>query len=454
MTLKSAFDDGSVRIDASLVSSHISEDQVRDGVEKALEAAEGLHNKSGAGADFLGWLDPSQMIDGKELVRMRDVAARLREENDCLIVIGIGGSYLGARACHEALRSPLTKTRRLRYAGTNLSPRYHLDLLESVKDERYAINVISKSGTTTEPAIAFRIFRRELERRMGKDLAGTQIVATTDREKGALRALAQAEGWETFVIPDDVGGRFSVLTPVGLFPLAYAGINVDALIGGATECAIACSEKRIERNPALLYAITRHLLYECGLAIEMLVSFEPRYAEFVEWWKQLYGESEGKDGQGLFPAGAVYSKDLHSLGQWIQDGPRIIFETFLTIETAEPSMSIPEATGSGDVDGLSYLEGRDLSEINGLAQKATMVAHADGGCPNIEIITPKLDAYHLGALIYFFEYACAISGYMSGVNPFDQPGVEAYKRNMFALLGKPGYEDAAARLASRMDHGT
>ncbi len=446
MTFRSSFDDESVRVDASFLSSHISEDQVRSAQDAVRDAIDLLHSKSGPGGEFLGWLDPAQMLDDEELIRLRATAARLRDETDCLVVIGIGGSYLGARACFDALRPISTPHTLLRYAGVNCSSRYHADLLHSLQDSRFAINVISKSGMTTEPAIAFRIFRKELERRLGEELAGSQIVATTDGEKGALRELAESEGWVTFVVPDNVGGRYSVLTPVGLFPLAYAGVDVDALVGGATECALACRETRLERNPARLYASLRHLLYRAGLAIELLVGFEPRLAQLIEWWKQLYGESEGKNANGLFPAGAIFTRDLHSLGQWIQDGPRILCETFLSIESAEPELSIPAMTEGGDTDGLSYLEGRDLGEINRTAREATRLAHADGGCPNLSITVPRLDAYHLGALIYFFEYACAISGYLAGVNPFDQPGVEAYKRNMFALLGKPGYEEATAML--------
>ena len=449
MTYKSAFDDGSVRIDASLVSSHIDEDRIASVQEEVQKAADLLHSKSGPGSEFLGWLDPGSIIDAGELIRLKETAIRLREENDTLIIIGIGGSYLGARACFDALRSPDTRIRRLRYAGTSLSARYHAYLLNALEKERYAINVISKSGTTTEPAIAFRILRKELERRIGKNLASTQIFVTTDRAKGALRELADTEGWETFTIPENVGGRFSVLTAAGLFPLAYAGINIDALMGGATECAIACREKNIERNPARLYASLRHLLYKTGLPIELMVSFEPRLAQFIEWWKQLAGESEGKSGNGLFPAGAIYSRDLHSLGQWVQQGPRILFETFLTVEACSYSMEVPQIDEDGDVDGLSYLEGMQMGDINRTAQKATRIAHSDGGCPNFEVAVPELDAYHLGVLIYFFEYAIALTGYMAGINPFDQPGVETYKQNMFALLGKPGYEEAAAALKKK-----
>jgi len=367
-----------------------------------------------------------------------------------MVVIGIGGSYLGARACFEALTPQASDGHSLIYAGTNMSARYHLDQLKSLEDKKFAINVISKSGTTTEPGIAFRIFRNELEDRIGPVKAAKNIAATTDRSKGALRELADSKGWETFEVPDDVGGRFSVLTPVGLFPLAYAGIDIDALVGGATECSISCRNGNLERNPARLYASLRHLLYKSGLSIELLTSFEPRMAQLIEWWKQLYGESEGKDGTGLFPAGTIYSRDLHSMGQWVQEGARILFETFLGIENGEPSLTVPKSSDEKSADGLDYLEGRKLSEVNRLAQEATRVAHADGGCPNMGLYLAKLDAYTLGVLIYFFEYACAISGYMNGINPFNQPGVEVYKKKMFALLGKPGFEDEGKALRERL----
>jgi glucose-6-phosphate isomerase len=321
-----------------------------------------------------------------------------------------------------------------------MSADYHADLIASLEGARFAVNVISKSGTTTEPAIAFRAFREELERRMGRGNAQSIIVATTDAKKGALRKLADAEGWASFVIPDDIGGRFSVLTPVGLFPLAYAGVDIDALLAGAADCAKYCKERTFEANPARFNAAIRYLLYKKGLSIELLATFEPRLAQLVEWWKQLAGESEGKNGRGLFPAGAIFSRDLHSLGQWIQDGPRIIFETFLSIKGGEMLLKVPDINDPTADDGLSYLAGRELSEINRIACDATRAAHAQGGCPNIELSVPVMDAYHLGALIYFFEYAVALTGYLLQVNPFDQPGVEIYKRNMFVLLGKPGVE--------------
>jgi glucose-6-phosphate isomerase len=439
MSFISAFDDGSLRLDGSLVASHVDIGELEKLQDSVNDAVGKLQNGTGEGSDFLGWLDPPSMISDEELVRIRTTAKRLRDETDCMVVIGIGGSYLGTRACEEALRQPGNENHRLYYAGTNISPRYHSDLLSSLDGKKFAINMVSKSGTTTEPAIAFRLIRKKLEDSIGQKEAGRLIVATTDRQKGALRNLADSQGWESFVVPDNVGGRYSVLTPVGLFPLAYAGIDIDALLGGATECAIACRGTNLERNPARMYASIRRLLYKSGLSIEILASFEPRLGQLVEWWKQLYGESEGKDGKGLFPGGVVFSRDLHSLGQWIQEGPRILFETFLSVETGEPSLAVPPAAEEKSEDGLDYLTGEELADINRQAREATRKAHAEGGCPNVGLYVPKLDAYHLGVLIYFFEYACAISGYMNGVNPFNQPGVEVYKRKMFELLGKPGY---------------
>jgi len=436
MALASSFDDGSLRLDGSLLASHVANsavDKLMPDVERVVKT---IQECSGEGSDFLGWLDPSEMIQGEELDRIKKTSLRLREKTDLLVVIGIGGSYLGARACYDALRPNIQKPGELVFAGTNMSARYHRDILHSLLGRAWAINVISKSGTTTEPGISFRLLRKALEDKLESDASGN-IVATTDANKGALRTLADEKRWETFVVPDDVGGRYSVLTPVGLFPLAYAGVDIDALIGGAGECAIACREKNIERNPALFYAIARHLLYKSGLAMEILCSFEPRLEQLIEWWKQLYGESEGKDHSGLFPSGLIFSRDLHSLGQWVQDGPRVHFETFLGIENGEPSLTVPEIGEGGSLDGLDYLAGRELSEINAVAQEATRLAHADGGCPNMGLYLQKMDAYHLGVLIYFFEYACAVSGYLNGINPFNQPGVEVYKRRMFELLGKP-----------------
>ena len=385
------------------------------------------------GAAFTGWLEPDRILAPDELVRLRDVVARLRNDTDILLVIGIGGSYLGARAVIEALAED---PERVVYAGTNLSASYLTRLRSRLEGKRVAIKMVSKSGTTIEPSIAFRLLR---------DLAGgsaARIVATTDAEKGALRQLATKEGYETFAVPHDIGGRYSVLSAAGLLPIAYAGVDIDELVRGASDCAELCTNSDPLHNPALFYAVARNILYEQGFVIELLASFEPRLHYFAEWWKQLFGESHGKERMGLFPASADYTTDLHSLGQYVQQGRRILFETFLVIDGGEPSVRI--GSSADDTDGLNYLSGREMSYVNRTAYEATAEAHRDGGVPNMTILLRQLDAYALGALIYFFEYACAVGGLMLGVNPFDQPGVEAYKKNMFELLGKPGCESRPA----------
>jgi glucose-6-phosphate isomerase len=437
MTFVSAFDDKTIRLDADLVKSHLDEQAIADLRPEVDAAVETLHSRSGAGSDYLGWLDPATIIPDDELVVLKNVARQLKSETQELVVIGIGGSYLGTRACHDALQSP-GEPCCLNYAGINMSGHYHLHLLSKLEAKNFGINIISKSGTTTEPGIAFRIFRKTLEDEVGKEIASRRIVATTDKSKGALRELAVKEDWQTFIVPDDVGGRFSVLTPVGLFPLAYAGVDIDAILAGATETAVACSEKSYERNPARLYAAIRFLLYRKRIPVEALVTFEPRLEQFIEWWKQLTGESEGKDRSGLMPSSAIFSRDLHSIGQWIQDGPRILFESFLSVERGEPDLHVPDTGDSADE--LGYLAGRKIFDINKTAEQATRIAHAEGGCPNLGIYLNKIDPYHLGALIYFFEYAIAITGYLAKINPFNQPGVEVYKKKMFELLGKPGFK--------------
>lgn len=436
MTFSSSFDDGSITLNADLVKSHLTEKNILKLHPRVNEAVETLHSGTGPGSDFLGWLDPSKIITAEELTRLLSAASRLREATDELVVIGIGGSYLGARACYEALRKP-GDPYLLHFAGINISGHWHLDILSKIKGKNFGINIISKSGTTTEPGVAFRIFMEELYKR---DSAGAakKIIATTDKSKGALRSLADSEKWETFIVPDDVGGRFSVLTPVGLFPLAYAGVDIVALLSGASEAAISCKEPDFERNPSRLYAAIRFLLYKSGIPVESLVTFHPRFEQLIEWWKQLTGESEGKDRNGLMPASAIFTRDLHSIGQWIQDGPRILFETFLTIESGELALKVPKIGDGESADGLDYLAGRDLDDINKNALEATRIAHSDGGCPNMEIKVKKMDAHHLGELLYFFEYAIAVTGYLAGINPFNQPGVEVYKKKMFELLGKPG----------------
>ncbi len=382
------------------------------------------------GSGFTGWLKPEEITTDSERTRLKETAVRLKNETDVLLVIGIGGSYLGARAVIEALA---IDPDRIVYAGQNISAHYMARLRDQLYGKRVAINVISKSGTTTEPAIAFRVL---------KDLAGidsrSRIVVTTDARKGALRRLAQKEGYEAFVVPDNVGGRYSVLSAVGLFPIAYAGIDIDNLINGANDCAKLCAQNNNPlENPAYFYAVARNLLYKQGFSIEILASFEPRLHYFAEWWKQLFGESEGKENMALYPASVDFTTDLHSMGQYIQEGRRILTETFLIIDEGEPALKIPPGD---DADELGYLTGKEVRYVNRKAYEATARAHRDGGVPNLSIILKNLSPYSMGVLIYFFEIACAASGLMLGVNPFDQPGVEAYKKVMFQLLGKPGFE--------------
>lgn len=385
------------------------------------------------GAAFTGWLQPNRILTPDELARLKATALRLREDTDVLLVIGIGGSYLGARAVIEALAEDPD---RVVYAGQNISAHYMTRLRSRLADRRVAINVISKSGTTTEPAVAFRI----LKDLVPAGAAKSHIVATTDASKGSLLSVARERGYETFVVPDDIGGRYSALSAVGLLPMAYAGVDIDALASGAAQCAELCTETDPLGNPAFYYALARQILYSQGFAVELLASFEPRLHYFAEWWKQLFGESEGKDGAALYPASVDFTTDLHSMGQYIQEGRRMLVETFLAIDGGEPALVVPEEPG--DADGLNYLAGREVSYINSKAYEATARAHREGGVPNLAVLIEKLDAHSMGALIYFFELACAVSGLMLGVNPFDQPGVERYKKHMFALLGKPGHSDA------------
>ena len=403
-----------------------------------------LRGHEGAGSDYHGWVDLPKTYDRDEYARIGEVAAALAERIDVLVVVGIGGSYLGTRAASHALThsfsDSLTREQRgapqLVFAGTQLSPRYHAQLLEYLADKRFAVNVISKSGTTTEPALAFRLLRKELERRHGADGARALIVATTDRQRGKLFDLAQAKGYERFVVPDDVGGRYSVLTAVGLFPLRVAGLDADALLAGAADAMRDADELPYADNPCLRYAAARFALYQRGKAIELLVAYDPRFQYVAEWWKQLFGESEGKDHKALYPASAQFTTDLHSLGQYIQDGRRHLFETVLLEDTTSHHLGI-EAI-DGDPDALNYLAGKDMHHVNEKAAEGTLAAHVDGGVPNVVLRMPELDARVLGYLFYFFERACGVSAYLLGVNPFDQPGVEAYKSNMFRLLGKPG----------------
>jgi glucose-6-phosphate isomerase len=430
-----------ITLDGTNLAPDITPDHVKAWTSRLAWAQETLLSGSGAGADFRGWLDPAAMMTDAEIAEIESIAADLRAKSDALVAIGIGGSYLGARAVIEALAPAGAPT--VHFAGQNLSARYHIDLLKSLEGKRIAVNVISKSGTTTEPAVAFRLFRERVEAQAGKEAAKGLIVATTDRKKGALRKVADEVGYRTLPIGDDIGGRYSVLSPVGLLPIAYSGIDIRALRQGAIDCARAAAEPDPMKNPILFYAAARNLLYNQGYAVEVLASFEPRLHYIAEWWKQLFGESEGKDQMSLFPAAIDLTTDLHSMGQYMQQGRRILIETFVHVEGGEPDLPLP---AGDDADELGYLAGQPLEQINAAAYQATALAHRDGGVPNQTVSLTRLDAHSLGALLYFFERACGISGYLLGVNPFDQPGVEAYKKNMFALLGKPGYQSETQRL--------
>ncbi|WP_127582266.1 glucose-6-phosphate isomerase [Paenibacillus koleovorans] len=420
-------------------------------------AHEQLHNGTGAGSDYLGWIELPKNYDKEEFARIEQAAKRIQGHSDVLVVIGIGGSYLGARAALEMLShsfyNMLSKEKRttpeIYFVGNNISSTYVTHLLQLLEGKDISVNVISKSGTTTEPAIAFRIFRELLETKYGKEGARERIFATTDQAKGALKKLADAEGYETFVIPDDVGGRYSVLTAVGLLPIATAGIDIGAMMEGAADAATAYSSPDLGSNECYQYAAVRNALLRKGKAIEILVNYEPALHYVSEWWKQLYGESEGKDGKGLFPASVDFSADLHSMGQFIQEGSRNLFET--VIQVANVPHQIEIGTDADNLDGLNFLAGNTMDFVNKKAFQGTMLAHSDGGVPNLIVTLPDISAYSFGYMVYFFEKACGISGYLLGVNPFDQPGVEAYKKNMFALLGKPGFEKEKAELEARLN---
>ena len=420
------------------------------------EAHKKIHEKTGLGNDFLGWVDLPQNYDKDEFLRIKKAAEKIRSDSDVLVVIGIGGSYLGARSAIEMLSHSfyniLDKKYRnapqILYAGNSISSTYMAELLEAVEGKDISVNIISKSGTTTEPAIAFRIFKDLLEKKYGKEEARKRIYATTDKARGALKNLADSEGYETFVIPDDVGGRFSVLTAVGLLPIAAAGIDIDKIMQGAKDAMVEYSNPNLSENPCYQYAVARQILLKKGKNIEMMINFEPSLHYFSEWWKQLYGESEGKDQKGIFPAAADFSTDLHSMGQYIQDGMRMIFETGISVKSPRKNITI-EAT-EDNIDGLNFLAGKSIDFVNQKAAEGTLLAHTDGGVPNLVVEVPELSEYNYGKMVYFFEKACGISGYLLGVNPFDQPGVEAYKKNMFALLGKPGYEAEKEILEKRL----
>ena len=444
-----------VSFDYSLAKGVIGQDELTSMKAAVLAARDTLENKKGAGNDFLGWIDLPEDYDKEEFARIQKAAEKIQSDSEVLVVIGIGGSYLGARAAIEFLRhcfynsvdKKVRKTPEIYYAGNSISGTYLSQLIETIGDRDFSVNVISKSGTTTEPAIAFRIFKEMLENKYGKEEAARRIYATTDRAKGALKGLATEEGYETFVVPDDVGGRFSVLTAVGLLPIAASGADIEKLMEGARSMRKLCLETEVEKNDAIQYALIRNILHAKGKSVEVLANYEPIFHYVGEWWKQLYGESEGKDQKGIFPASVTLTADLHSMGQYIQEGERMLFETVVSV--ASPLHELRIGAG-GDEDGLGFLAGRRLSEVNRMAEAGVALAHCDGGVPNLRVDIDRVDAYGVGGLLYFFERACGISGYLLGVNPFDQPGVEAYKRNMYALLDKPGYEEEGRRLRERL----
>ena len=441
----------SVKFNYKLAENFISEEEVKSFAPMISVAHKMLHEKTGAGNDFLGWVELPKNYDKDEFARIKKAAEKIQNDSEVLIVIGIGGSYLGARAAIEFLTSPLanyTAKTQIFYVGNSISGPYLAELVDMVKDKELSVNVISKSGTTTEPAIAFRVFRDLMEKKYGKDGAKSRIYATTDKARGALKTLADNEGYESFVIPDDVGGRFSVLTAVGLLPIAVSGADIDAMMQGASDAYDKYNNDNLDENECYQYAAVRNALLRKGKCIEVMANYEPSLHYLTEWWKQLYGESEGKDGKGIFPAGVDLSTDLHSMGQFIQDGSRNLFETVINVET--PSIDVMIGEDTENLDGLNFLAGETLDYVNHKAMEGTILAHTDGNVPNLMVSLNKLDEYTFGQLVYFFEKACGISGYLLGVNPFNQPGVEAYKKNMFALLGKPGYEDAKAELEARL----
>ena len=445
-----------VTFDYSKASCFISDAEVQSMKKIVTDAKELLVSRSGAGNDFLGWIDLPVAYDKEEFARIKKAAEKIRNDSEVLVVIGIGGSYLGARAALEFLHhsfnnivpKEIRKAPEIYFAGNSISSTYVKHLIDVIGDRDFSVNVISKSGTTTEPAIAFRIFKEMLEKKYGKEEAAKRIYATTDKARGALKVLATEEGYETFVVPDDVGGRFSVLTAVGLLPIAVSGTDIDKLMAGAAEGRRLALECEFEENDALQYAAVRNILLRKGKTIEVMANYEPCLHYVAEWWKQLYGESEGKDQKGIFPASVDLTTDLHSMGQFIQDGNRILFETVLNIEESQCEITINEEPT--DLDGLNYLAGKNMDFVNKSAMNGTILAHTDGNVPNLKIDIARQDEETLGELFYFFEFACGVSGYVLGVNPFNQPGVESYKKNMFALLGKPGYEKEREELLKRL----
>ena len=442
-----------IKLNEKFLSPFVRANEVAQ-MEAELEAArKTVMDKSGAGSDFLGWLDLPVDYDKEEFARIKTAAAKIQKSCDVLVVIGIGGSYLGARAAIEFVKSPVYNnlkkdTPDVYFSGNSISASALADLLRICEGGDVCINVISKSGTTTEPAITFRIFRELLEKKYGKDGARERIFVTTDRARGTLKSFSDEMGYETFVVPDDIGGRYSVLTAVGLLPIAVAGCDIDAMMAGAAEARGKYLSAPLADNASLRYAAIRNILYRKGKTTEILAAYEPAAHMFCEWWKQLYGESEGKDNKGIFPASVIFSTDLHSLGQYIQDGVRNLFETVIDVQNAVDNVEVPN--DEANVDGLNFLSGTQIHDINRTAMLGTLFAHNDGGVPNTVIEIPDRSEKTFGNLVFFFEFACAVSGYMLGVNPFDQPGVEAYKKNMFALLGKPGYEEGRKALEERM----
>lgn len=443
-----------LKLNSKYLSSFIGEHEY-SAIQPAVTAAhETLKAKNGPGSDFLGWVNLPEAYDKEEFGRIKAAAEKIKKNSEVLIVIGIGGSYLGARAAIEALKSSLYNSLKkdtpdIYFIGNTISPTYLNEVISLVEGRDFSVNVISKSGTTTEPALAFRVFKKLLEERYGIEGAKERIYATTDKARGTLKELSDKMGYETFVIADDIGGRFSVLTAVGLLPIAVAGCDIDALMAGAREAMNSFNDPDISKNDCYKYAAIRNILYRKGKAAEMLVSYEPSFAMMNEWFKQLFGESEGKDGKGLYPTSAVFSTDLHSLGQFIQDGSKVLFETVVNIGKAQKDFYID--ADPANMDGLNFLSDQNMSVVNRKAFEGTILAHTEGGVPNVILEVPELNETELGFMIYFFEKACAISGYMLGVNPFDQPGVESYKKNMFALLGKPGYESTKAALEAKLN---
>ena len=445
-----------VMFDDSAAKAFISADEIKNMEKAVLTAKDVLVGKTGAGNDFLGWIDLPSKYNKAEFARIKKAAEKIKSDSDVLLVIGIGGSYLGARAAIDFLRHSFynniskeqRKTPEIYYVGNSISTQYMAHLKDVIGDRDFSINMISKSGTTTEPAIAFRVFKKMLIDKYGKKEAAKRIYATTDKARGALKKVADEEGYEEFVVPDDIGGRFSVLTAVGLLPIAVSGADLDLLMKGARDMKKVCLEAEYEKNPALKYAAVRNILLRKGKSIEILANYEPALHYIAEWWKQLYGESEGKDQKGIFPAAVDLTTDLHSMGQFIQDGQRTLFETVMELDGADCDIIIEKE--DVDLDGLNYLAGKTVDFVNKSAMKGTCLAHTDGGVPQLKVYIPDRTEYSLGQLFYFFEFACGVSGYLLGVNPFNQPGVESYKKNMFALLGKPGYEELSKELKKRL----